>query len=260
MSGSDPTGTSADNWEEHWDLYAESAALNPAQDYRRQLILKSLRADARSRVLDIGSGQGDQAADLAAHYPSAEVLGVELSASGVRAAQAKVPTATFLQIDLTKLLTPPAPYDQWATHAVCSEVLEHLDEPELVMTNVRSLCAPGCRLVVTVPGGPRSKFDHHIGHRKHYKPRDLRELLESAGYEVESVTGAGFPFFNLYRLVVIVRGQKLVDDIAGEPTEMSGSARVVMRAFGWLFRGNLASTRWGWQIVGIATTPKTSQT
>ncbi len=28
--------------------------------------------------------------------------------------------------------------------------------------------APGCRLVVTVPGGPRSAFDRHIGHRRHF--------------------------------------------------------------------------------------------
>ena len=257
MSDSDPTATSTDNWEEHWDLYAESAALNPAQDYRRRLILKSLRADSRARVLDIGSGQGDQAADLVARFPTAEVLGVELSASGVRAAQAKVPTATFLQIDLTKPLTPPAAYEHWASHAVCSEVLEHLDEPGLMLKNVRPLCAPGCRLVVTVPGGPRSKFDRHIGHRKHYKPKELRALLESAGYEVESVSGAGFPFFNLYRLVVVARGQKLVDDIAGKPTEMSGSARALMRIFGVLFRANVASSRVGWQIIGIASTPAT---
>src|SRR3546814_18015665 len=75
--------------------------------------------------------------------------------------------------------------------------------------------APGCRLVVTVPGGPMSAFDRHIGHRRHFTPPALAALLTDAGLAVERTDGAGFPFFNLYRLGVIARGHRLVADLTG---------------------------------------------
>jgi 2-polyprenyl-3-methyl-5-hydroxy-6-metoxy-1,4-benzoquinol methylase len=36
---------------------------------------------------------------------------------------------------------------------VCSEVLEHVDRPRELLANAAAYLAPGCRLVVTVPGG-----------------------------------------------------------------------------------------------------------
>ena len=52
-----------------------------------------------------------------------------MSADGVHRAQAKVPAARFVCGDLTAgTEVPPRPRD-WATHAVCSEVLEHVDDP-----------------------------------------------------------------------------------------------------------------------------------
>ena len=39
------------------------------------------------------------------------------------------------------------------------------------------------------------------------------ETLVKAGYESHQIYKAGFPFFNLYRVVVIVRGNKLKNDV-----------------------------------------------
>jgi SAM-dependent methyltransferase len=255
MSAVHPT-PAGDDWEAHWTEYADSASLNPAQDYRRRIIRDLLAAEPGARILDVGSGQGDQAAELLDQSPSASVLGIELSAAGIAIASKKVPQASFIQHDLTQPLEPPPEYRAWATHAVCSEVLEHLEQPELLLPNIKPLMAPGCRLVITVPGGPRSAFDRHIGHRRHYTPDALRDLLVRSGYEVELASGAGFPFFNLYRLTVVARGQKLVDDVAGDPAAVGGAAKVAMQTFGVLFKANLPQTRFGWQIVAVARTPR----
>jgi hypothetical protein len=116
--------------------------------------------------------------------------------------------------------------------------------------------APGCVLVVTVPGGPMSEFDKHIGHRTHFTPESLREVLESAGFVVETAAGAGFPFFNLYRLTVILRGKRLVQDIDNTASgHVSGLALLVMRVFNGLFRLNLNAGRHGWQVVARARIP-----
>jgi SAM-dependent methyltransferase len=245
-----------DDWDRHWDDYASSAERNPAQRFRRKLILSMLRDAGNSasvvpeRVLDIGSGQGDFAAEMAETFPGAKLLGLELSASGVEAARRKVPGAEFVQWDLLADHRPPAHLLNWASHAVCAEVLEHLDEPERLLANASAWLEPACRLIVTVPGGPMSQFDRHIGHRKHYRPDELRALLERVGFDVESAHGAGFPFFNLYRRVVIARGSKLIRDVASKP---SIAARIAMRGFDQLFRWNL--TTCGWQTVAVAIKP-----
>jgi SAM-dependent methyltransferase len=247
-----------DSWDTHWDQYAQSAEANPAQAYRRRLILSRLDFPASTpiRLLDIGSGQGDFAADLKRAFPQAEILGLELSRRGVEISQRKVPQGTFLEVNLLKPASPPVDFRQWATHAVCSEVLEHLDDPQQLLINARPYMKSGCQLIVTVPGGPMSLFDRHIGHRKHYTREELRALLESAGFQVDWAKGAGFPFFNLYRLLVIARGKRLVQDVSSGRGRISLPARLAMRIFGFLFHFNLGICPWGWQMIALARKPR----
>lgn len=254
QSGPVPTGSAPDDWNHHWNEYAESASLNPAQRYRHHLIERALeRTGPVARLLDIGSGQGDLLAILATVWPDADLAGVELSAAGIEHARAKLPGVRFVERDLLVPASPPPGLERWATHAVCSEVLEHVDAPVDLLENVRAFLAPGATLVVTVPGGPRSAFDRHIGHRRHYTAAQLGELLRSAGFACDFVHRAGFPFFQLYRLVVILRGKRLVDDVAVSPDgAASPAAAALMRAFDWLFRANLDHAPWGWQLVAGA--------
>jgi SAM-dependent methyltransferase len=246
-----------DDWNSHWSHYAASAALNPAQAYRRMLIFRTLGiADARGpvRVFEVGSGQGDLSLELVSRHPGIALMGVDLSDTGVAMAKAKVPNGAFFQQDLLKPLTLPEEYLGWATHAVCSEVLEHLEEPAVALRNVRRCLAPGGKLVVTVPAGPMSAFDRHIGHRRHFTPGALRTLLEEAGLRVTSLSSAGFPFFNLYRLTVIARGKKLIADMSSE-RELPFTARAAIHMFSFLFRLNRTETPLGWQLVATAEEP-----
>jgi hypothetical protein len=160
--------------------------------------------------------------------------------------------ARFVQRDLLRDEGSDGVPRAWATQAVCSEVLEHVLEPVRLLANARAYLAPGCRLVVTVPGGPMSAFDRHIGHRRHFTPQVLRSILDEAGFETIRVDRAGFPFFNAYRLTVLIRGQRLVEDVHGAG---SAPARAVMKIFAALFRLNLRHSRWGWQVVATARFP-----
>jgi 2-polyprenyl-3-methyl-5-hydroxy-6-metoxy-1,4-benzoquinol methylase len=246
-----------DNWDRHWASYSEAAARNPGQRYRRQLICRLLSrygASDASHIVDLGSGQGDLSRDLRKAFPKAEIAGIELSAAGVAIASAKVPDVRFFQRDLLEPAGASDPLRSWAQYAVCSEVLEHLDDPGLFLANASEYLGPGGTLIVTVPGGPMSQFDRHIGHRRHYTPATLRAILEDSGFAVELATTAGFPFFNLYRLVVILRGSSLISDVdAGSPGVISGLlARLVMALFRPLFALNVFGTRFGWQIVAVA--------
>jgi 2-polyprenyl-3-methyl-5-hydroxy-6-metoxy-1,4-benzoquinol methylase len=240
-----------DDWEEHWGDYASTAQDNPAQAYRRRLTFDRLGAHgAPLRLVDVGSGQGDLLREVALEFPAAELLGIELSAAGIAASQPKVPAATFVQRNLLVDTDIPAPWRSWATHAVCSEVLEHVDRPDVLLRNARSYMAPGCHLVVTVPAGPRSAFDKHIGHRRHFTKHALADVLADSGFADVTVWAAGFPTFNLYKLLTILRGKKLIDDVRGEET--SRAAEVAQRAFTPLFRIAMRNMPLGWQLIATA--------
>jgi 2-polyprenyl-3-methyl-5-hydroxy-6-metoxy-1,4-benzoquinol methylase len=248
------------DWDHHWDAYGEAAERSPANEYRRALILKLLgRPPAGSTVLDIGSGQGQLTLALQEMYPDLAVRGVEYSAEGVarsreHAAQ-RGSAAEFRQMDL---LQPTALADgqPLAAYAVCTEVLEHVDDPVTLIRNARALLAPGCHLVVTVPGGPRSAFEHHIGHFQHFTARKLRQVLTDAGYEVQRVQRAGFPFFNLYKLAVIARGKKLIADVEHRaPGEAMPAESIVKAFFGFGMRHNLDNSPLGWQMAAVAIVP-----
>ena len=102
-----------------------------------------------------------------------------------------------------------------------------------------------------------SAFDRVIGHRQHFTRDSIQKVLDAAGFETQRVYMAGFPFFNLYRLTVIARGQKLADDVkAGQQGAASRLASAVMAVFRFLFRANILDTPFGWQVVAVARNPK----
>jgi 2-polyprenyl-3-methyl-5-hydroxy-6-metoxy-1,4-benzoquinol methylase len=240
-----------DNWDQHWADFSEAAKDAPATRYRERVCLRLLQIPAPGsdvRMLDIGSGTGGFAELFCTRFPEARLLGLEISKTGVELSARRVPRAEFVQRDL--MAAPPNDRQQVsfnATHAVCSEVLEHLDDPLTFLLNARVYMSPNCRLVVTVPGGTPNSFDTYIGHRRHYSPANLQTLLEAAGFEVDLATGVGFPFFNLYRLLTTWRGHRLKQDVSGPP---SLALRAGMAIFAVLFRFNLMSS--GWQTVAVA--------
>jgi SAM-dependent methyltransferase len=243
-------GVAADDWDQHWSNLGAMAEIGPTPKYRRRLILKLLKLDPQDktvRMLEIGSGTGEFAENFCERYPLSRYLGLELSRTGVEISSRRVPAARFLRRDLLK----PAPSEEFfdfaATHVVCTEVLEHLDEPHVLLENASRYMAPGCLLLVTVPGGPMNAFYKYIGHRRHYAPTAMQELLESAGFHVERTYGAGFPFFNLFRLFLTWRGDKFTRAVSGPPSTLMRIGSWVLDA---LFHLNFMC--WGWQTIALA--------
>ena len=66
-------------------------------------------------------------------------------------------SADFAQRDLTLPAELADEERGRATLAICSEVLEHVDVPDVLLRHAAEYLAPGSRLVITVPSGPRSR-------------------------------------------------------------------------------------------------------
>jgi SAM-dependent methyltransferase len=245
-----------DDWSRHWESYSVAASENPAQHMRHNLILSVISRipDKIHLLLDAGSGQGDFLRRAASSHVAGELVGLELSRAGVAISREKVPEATFIQADLQNPPQALRKYIERADLAVCSEVIEHVDSPVSFLQSVRNYLKPGGWLIVTVPGGPMSAFDLHIGHRKHFDADSIATVLNLARFSVENIQLAGFPFFNFYRLIVILRGRKLIDDAKpgssrGRPSAL---ALLAMRMFRLLFEWNTDHSRFGWQVIAVA--------
>ena len=61
---------------------------------------------------------------------------------------------------------------------LATEVLEHLRRPAEALMALRVLCAPGGRVVITVPDGARDDWEGHVNF---WSEDELRVFLSSAG-------------------------------------------------------------------------------
>jgi ubiquinone/menaquinone biosynthesis C-methylase UbiE len=132
---------------------------------------------------EIGAGTGAVASAFQRH--GIDVVAVEPSASGIRTAQSRG-VHLALQATLAQLRLP----DQSIRSIGLFDVLEHLDEPDSTLREIRRVLIDGGHLVLSVPAMRWlwSNADSDAGHRCRYTRKTLRRELESAGFRVEHLS------------------------------------------------------------------------
>lgn len=242
-----------DNWDSHWDNFSASASNNPAEYFRFRLVFNILQREKTnaSTLIDFGSGTGIFLKELNTRFPNINMIGFEYSKMGVEIAKANVPKGSFFQKNMLEEDDEPIDALNSADYAVCTEVLEHVDNPVLFLKNSRKYLKNGAKLIITVPGGKMSEFDKYLGHRKHFSIKDLSDILLEAGFKKYKVRAAGFPFFNLYKLAIIIRGKHLIEDCKNfEKKKSIGMfGRILGSLFYTMFLFNVNNTPFGWQII-----------
>jgi 2-polyprenyl-3-methyl-5-hydroxy-6-metoxy-1,4-benzoquinol methylase len=251
--------TNNDDWDSHWELFGDPTSGHAANRYRKRLLAELIgRPSDESHIFDFGCGQGEIAVHLASRFRKCQVVGLENSDSGVKRAEKRAAEigvgALFLQRDLMVFPSETDPLLEMSDVAVCSEVLEHLDSPIEFLTNVSRFMKKSSTLIVTVPSGPMTKFDKLLGHRRHFSRASISEVISAAGFEILKVQRAGFPFFNIYRLGAMLRGDQLISDLknATETGKPSLSYRLMMKTFDILFKLNFPNSPFGWQLIVVA--------
>jgi len=97
-----------------------------------------LRARAGQRILDLATGVGATAAELARAFPGVELVAVDLSRSQLQVARARHGIAAYVQGDGAHLPFRDGAFDR--VH--CSWLLEHVPSPLDVLREVRRVLAP----------------------------------------------------------------------------------------------------------------------
>lgn len=241
-----------DDWDKHWEGLAKKMQTNPVVIYRWREIFKlfDFKKDDKGNFLDIGCGDGSFLFMNKNKLETMNLAGIDISESGLNLARKMLNKALFKKVDLSKSQNANKEFNNWANYAICSEVIEHLDFPVEFLSNAKSLLSKNCRLIITVPAGPMSPLDYHVGHRKHYTPKILKKELESAGYKVIKIQRSGFPFQMLYRIMVLLRGENLINDAEGESSGVSKLLMsLILKTFSFLFLFNFKNFFVGWQLL-----------
>ncbi|QQA44843.1 class I SAM-dependent methyltransferase [Pelagovum pacificum] len=175
---------------------------DPAFRRRAQWIARSLHREAPDgpRILDIGCGRGYYFAVY--DQLGASATGVDADTSALAAARAAHPTSTFRQVQAECL-----PFDDNSFDViVMSEVLEHMPDPALGLSEAARVLVPDGLLLATVPhaGYPfawdpvnwigEAVFKRHVstgtfagiwaGHERLYRPEELHQQVTDAGFDV----------------------------------------------------------------------------
>ncbi|MBI2061475.1 MAG: methyltransferase domain-containing protein [Nitrospirae bacterium] len=139
-----------------------------------------------ARVLDVGCGTGI----LLSHLPEGvQRVGVDVSAAMLGDAAKRTPLLNLVRTDIKRLPFKTGEFDA----AVCRAVLQHLDQPQSAIGEIRRILKPGGRLVLFMPvfswlgAVPRKAAAAFLS-----KPEDIRGLEARAEGVLGWLSDAGF--------------------------------------------------------------------
>jgi len=141
------------NWNDR--MYAlhptpyESGIAAYIQKRRVHHVLKLANLQSGEKVLELGCESGKL---LAACPNDVEISGADISTKALADAddlfRSKGRTATLIQVDAMQ----PLPFERGSFNVIiCSEMLEHVSNPTLVISQIAYICTPETRVILTVP-------------------------------------------------------------------------------------------------------------
>lgn len=175
---------------EHYDRLPEGVQFARPEDLVHLARSRGLRADAR--VLDVGCGQGQVALALAAAFPQAQVIGIDLARGQIdhalaAARQSGLANAHFHLADWQSFGLPPDGVDL----IVATQVVQFLDDEQAFAEFVAAALAPGGLLLLRTMLLPEEDPGRAFANRvllqfiKHsvrfYSEHNLTELFREVG-------------------------------------------------------------------------------
>lgn len=143
-------------------------------------------------VVDIGCGTGDQLARLPNVY---EPLGVEISAELARRAEKRLADRGGKVMAMSAVEGLAAITPGTVSGILMRSFLEHEEQPAELLARAWTALRPGGATIIKVPNyasvnrrvmGPRWCGFRFPGHVNYFTPQSLRDMVEAAGFRIES--------------------------------------------------------------------------
>ena len=187
-------------------------------------ILKKYFFKAQLRILDWGCGPGGNFQFLKKY---GQVLGVDASDEAIRACKEKGIQNVIKAGDLNEFKS-----DIKFDLATNFDVLEHIQEDEKFLSDLRKFLIPGGYVLVTIPAYRFlwSGLDEVLGHKRRYTKKEICRKFRRSGYEITMASYFIFflcPAFIGYRMF-----QKIKKSNAAN---LSQSVFKLPKIVNWLF-------------------------
>lgn len=183
-------------YDEQWARLGDFLRYNPGARHRRRLVRKALRGAGfiDGSLLDVGCGLGEMVGSLADAFPRAMITGVDLSPLAIERCRHTRPRQQWAVADVTVDELP----DRFDA-VVCSEVLEHLDQPTSAVAALARAAREGGVVVITVPHGRVHATERAVGHLHHPTFDELDSWCSGAGLVIEHCWCWGWPAFAMVK-------------------------------------------------------------
>jgi SAM-dependent methyltransferase len=177
------------------------------------LILHKYFPQARS-FLEIGCGTGYVLSGIQKTCPDLTLCGSEIFVNGLEFTAQRLDNVELFQMDARGI-----PFDSEFDVIGAFDVLEHISEDELVLSEVFKSLKPGGGIILTVPQHlfMWSVTDEYACHVRRYTAKELSTKVERAGFQVERMTSFVsllFPLMLMSRFLSKIQQDKF--DPSGE--------------------------------------------
>lgn len=162
-------------------------------------ILKEFFSSA-DKLLEIGCGTGYVLSSIQREYPDLKLYGSDIFIDGLVFAKQRLNNVELFQMDARNIV-----FDSEFDIIGAFDVIEHIKEDELVLSEIFKSLNQGGGLIITVPQHPFlwSNTDEIAYHVRRYTAKELRTKVERAGFKVEriiSFVSLLFPLLVISRL------------------------------------------------------------
>lgn len=132
--------------------------------------------------LEVGCGTGYVLEGIRGAFPEVEMFGAEYHEEGLEFARARIPSASFRQLDVTNM-TDTGIFDVIGAF----DVIEHIEEDQKSLSNLARALKPDGKLIISVPQHQWlwSYTDEAACHVRRYSRKDLERKLHQAGLKLD---------------------------------------------------------------------------